>query len=165
VLHPSRLRAAIYLWSSSARMVPERIRVADVGLQHVHALMPAHISHLEYRRAAAGRAGQEAGPQGVGAEVGRLEPEARGMGLHQSHTLLSVSRCTPGRPPFATGRNNGPSAMPAACSHTLTGHAVTPRAMAIVTPWPSWSACEERFQQGCEAQFCGVKQRWVDARA
>jgi hypothetical protein len=38
--------------------------------------------------------------------------------------------------------------MPAACSHALTaltGHVVTPRARAIVTPWPSWSVFDRRM--------------------
>jgi hypothetical protein len=55
-----------------------------------------HISHREYRRAAAGCAGQEAGPQGVDAEVGRLEPEARGIGPSSAPMagLFPASGCT-----------------------------------------------------------------------
>jgi hypothetical protein len=52
------------------------------------------------------------------------------------------------RPPFATGRNSGPSEIPAAASHALTaftGRAALPRTMAIVSPWPSWSVFDRRM--------------------
>ena len=55
-----------------------------------------------------------------------------------SHTASALSRCAMSLPPLATGRNNGPSLMPAACSHALTaltGQLVTPRAMAIVSSY------------------------------
>jgi hypothetical protein len=47
----------------------EEVWVANVGLQHVHRLVPRHVPHLEHRYAAAGGAGQEAGAQGMGAEA------------------------------------------------------------------------------------------------
>jgi hypothetical protein len=63
------------------------IGIAHVGLQHVHGLVPRHVPHLEYPCAAAARAGQEAGPQGMGAEVSRLEPNPLGIGLDALQTL------------------------------------------------------------------------------
>jgi hypothetical protein len=48
---------------------PEQVGVPHVGLQHVHRLVKRHVPHLEHRSAAARGAGQEAGPQGMGAEV------------------------------------------------------------------------------------------------
>jgi hypothetical protein len=62
-------------------VIPEQIGVAHIGLQHVHALVPAHVPHLERRSAAARRAGQEAGAWQMGAEIGRLEPNPLGIGL------------------------------------------------------------------------------------
>jgi hypothetical protein len=53
-------------------MVPEQISVADIGLQHVHRLVPRHVPHLEHGRASAVGTGQEPGAQGVGAEIGCL---------------------------------------------------------------------------------------------
>ena len=49
-------------------MIPEQVRVTHVRLQHVHALVLRHVAHLENRSAAARCAGQEAGPQGMGAK-------------------------------------------------------------------------------------------------
>jgi hypothetical protein len=40
-------------------------------------------------------------------------------------TDWSLSRSVPSRPPLATGRNSGPSVMPAACSHAFAGRGGT----------------------------------------
>ena len=67
--------------SPRTRMIAEQIGVAHVGLQHIHRLVPRHVPHLEHRGAAAGGAGQEAGAQRMGAEVGGFEAEPAGIGL------------------------------------------------------------------------------------
>jgi hypothetical protein len=70
-------------------MVPEQISVAHIGLQHVHDLVPRHVPHLEHGSAAAGCAGQEAGAERMGAEVGPLEPDPLGIGLDDAaYTLI-----------------------------------------------------------------------------
>ena len=40
------------LQQSRPGMIPEQVGVAHRGLQHVHALVPAHVPHLEHRGAA-----------------------------------------------------------------------------------------------------------------
>jgi hypothetical protein len=47
-------------------MVTKQIGIAHVRLQNVHAFVPAHVPHLEHRRAAARCAGQEAGARPIG---------------------------------------------------------------------------------------------------
>jgi hypothetical protein len=37
------------LQQPGAGVIPKQIGVAHVGLQHVHALVPAHVAHLEHR--------------------------------------------------------------------------------------------------------------------
>jgi hypothetical protein len=69
-------------------MIPEQIGVAHVCLQHVHALVPRHVPHLEHGGTAAGRTGQEAGPQRMGAEIGCLEADTLGVGLHDGTDAL-----------------------------------------------------------------------------
>jgi hypothetical protein len=65
-------------------MIPEQIGVAHVGLEHVHRFVPRNVPHLENGGAAARCAGQEAGAQGMGAELGPLEPDPFGIGLHDA---------------------------------------------------------------------------------
>jgi hypothetical protein len=62
-------------------VIPEQVGVAHISLQHVHGLVPRHVPHLEHRCAAAGRAGQEAGPPRMSAEVGCLDADPLGVGL------------------------------------------------------------------------------------
>ena len=46
-------------------MITEQFGIAHVGLHHVHGLVPRHVPHLEHGSTTAGRAGQEAGAQGI----------------------------------------------------------------------------------------------------
>jgi hypothetical protein len=41
--------------------ITEQVDVANIGLQHVHRLVPRHVPHLEYARTPASRTRQEAG--------------------------------------------------------------------------------------------------------
>lgn len=95
-----------------------------------------------------GSAGQEAGAQGMGAEVGRLEPNPLGIGLHDAaHALIGEPL---GAEPAALGdgaeqRTFADAGGQQPCLDGLTGQVVTPRAMAIVSPWPSWSVFDRRM--------------------
>ncbi len=64
-------------------MVFEQIGIADVRLQDIHRLVPAHVAHLEHAGAAAGRTGQEARTQAVGSERRGVEADAIGIALDQ----------------------------------------------------------------------------------
>jgi hypothetical protein len=62
-------------------MIPEEVGIADVGLQDVHALVPAYVAHFEDAGATPGSAGQETRPQRVSPHHGGVEPDAVGIGL------------------------------------------------------------------------------------
>ena len=52
-------------------------------------LCPRNVAHLEHAGAAAGDAGEETGPQGMGAEIGRLEAGPLRIGLCDiAHALV-----------------------------------------------------------------------------
>ncbi len=62
-------------------VIPEQLGVPHIAAQSVHALMTAHVHHLENRRTPSGGAGQEPRSQRVPGETRRIEPDAGGMGL------------------------------------------------------------------------------------
>jgi hypothetical protein len=66
--------ASLHLQQSGPSVIPEQIGGPDIGLEHVHGLVPGRVAHLEHRNTMAGRTGQESGTQRMGAEVARFNP-------------------------------------------------------------------------------------------
>jgi hypothetical protein len=69
-------------------VIPEQIGVAHIGLQHVHAFVPAHVAHLENAGAPACRAGEKSRPRGMGAEIGRFRADPLGVGFDEVANAL-----------------------------------------------------------------------------
>jgi hypothetical protein len=70
----------------------------------------------------------------MGTEIGFLQPDPTGVGLHEVTNALVGEALVRESTTLATGRNSGPSVIPASDCHALTaftGQAWWPRTMAI----------------------------------
>jgi hypothetical protein len=84
----------------------------------------------------------------VPGELRGIEPRALAMGLDDQGDRLSRADPMIRDPPLLSGRNSGPSVMPAADSHAFkvsTGQATDPRTIAMVCPSASWSILLSRI--------------------
>jgi len=75
-----RRHGAITSQERSARVILERLGIADVSGQRIQRLVAGHGLHLPHRRAGAG---DEAGAQAVAAELGGIKACGRGVPLDQ----------------------------------------------------------------------------------
>ena len=66
------------------RVLLEQIDPADIAAQRVELAVPADLGHLEHRRPALGRAGQEPAAQAVAAVGVDIQPDPARIPLHDA---------------------------------------------------------------------------------
>ena len=81
----------------AGRVAPEQLALSDIFPDHGHRLVAGLIHDLALLDAVRRRAGREAGPERVPAELGRVQPDAGAGIFHNSIALAELGFAVDGR--------------------------------------------------------------------